>query len=60
MRKALLSLPWVRFVEVDFPKQTAVVTVEERRYDEALLVKTLQRAGFGAKVMKEKNKKEKG
>jgi copper chaperone CopZ len=52
VQKALQTLPWVRKVQVDFAKKQAVVTVETEKYDEKALVKTLEKAGFGGKVVK--------
>ncbi len=52
MRKALASLPWVRQVRVDFDKQQADVTADADRYDEKALIKALEKAGYGGKVMK--------
>lgn len=42
---------------MDFPRQIAVVTVVSKQYEEAALIKALQKQGFGAKVLKEKEKK---
>jgi copper chaperone CopZ len=52
VRKALAALPWVRQVRVDFDKQLAVVTADARRYDEKALIKALEKAGYGGKVVK--------
>jgi copper chaperone CopZ len=52
VQKALQTLPWVRKVQVDFAKKQAVVTVETEKYDEKALVKALEKAGFGGKVVK--------
>jgi hypothetical protein len=49
VQKALASLPWVRQVQVDFPKKQAVVTVETEKYDEKGLVKALEKAGSSAR-----------
>jgi hypothetical protein len=37
---------------VDFDKKQAVVTAEAEQYDEAALLKALEKAGFGGKVAK--------
>jgi copper chaperone CopZ len=52
VQKALASLPWVRQVQVDFPKKQAIVTAETDKYDEQALLKALERGGFGGKVLK--------
>jgi len=53
VRDALASLPWVRQAKVDFPKQQASVTVVADKYDHKVLIKTLEKEGFQAKVLKE-------
>jgi copper chaperone CopZ len=52
VQKALETLPWVRKVQVDFAKEQAVVTVETEKYDEKALVRALEKAGYGGKVIK--------
>ena len=52
VRKALTSLPWVRQVQVNFENKRATVTADAARYDEKLLLKALEDAGYGGKVMK--------
>jgi copper chaperone CopZ len=52
VRKALEALPWVRKVEVNFDKKQALVTADTKKYDEADLLKALEKAGFGGKVEK--------
>ena len=52
VQKALLSLPWVRKAEVRFNEQIAIVTVDASRLDEKALVDVVQRAGYGARVIK--------
>ena len=52
MRKALETLPWVRKVQVDFAKKQATLTVETEKYDEKALIKALDKAGYGGKVVK--------
>ncbi len=47
-----MSLPWVRQVQVSFAKQQAIVTAETDRFDEKALLKALQKAGYGGKVLK--------
>ena len=52
MRKALTSLPWVRQAQVNFDTKRATVTAEAAKYDEKIMLKTLEEAGFGGKVVK--------
>lgn len=47
-----MSLPWVREAKVDYYKKQAVVTAEAAKYDEQALLKALERAGYGGKVVK--------
>ena len=49
MRNALQSLPWVRKVEVEYPKKLARVTVEKKAFQLAALIEALEKAGFGGK-----------
>ncbi len=51
MRKALETLPWVRQVQVNFDKQQAVVTADAAKYDEKALLRALEKAGYGGKVL---------
>ncbi|MBI1914382.1 MAG: heavy-metal-associated domain-containing protein [Planctomycetes bacterium] len=52
MRKALETLPWVRQVQVSFEKKQAVVTADATKYDEKALLRALEKAGYGGKVLK--------
>ena len=52
VRQALTPLPWVRQVQVNFDNKQAVVTAEADRYDEAALLKVLEKAGYGGKIVK--------
>lgn len=52
VRQALTSLPWVRQAQVNFETKRATVTAEAARYDEKAMLKTLEDAGFGGKVVK--------
>ena len=52
VRKALASLPWVRQVQVNFDTKQAIVTADAARYDEKTMLKALEEAGFGGKVVK--------
>jgi len=45
---------------VDFPKKQATVTAEAEKYDEKALLKALEKAGFGGKVVAGETKPEKG
>ncbi len=52
VRQALGSLPWVRQVQVNFQKKQAAVTAEADKYDEKALLKALEKAGYGGKIVK--------
>ena len=52
VRKALTSLPWVREAKVDYDKKQAIVTAEADKYDEKAMLKALEKAGYGGKVVK--------
>jgi len=52
VQKALASVPGVKQAQVDLGKQQAVVAVEAAKCDEQALVKAVEKAGYGAKVMK--------
>lgn len=52
VQKALVSVPWVRKAQVDREKNQAVVTVEADKYDPSALLKALEKAGYGGKVVK--------
>lgn len=52
VQKAITSVPGVKQVQVDLAKQQAIVTVEADKCDEPALVKAVEKAGYGAKVMK--------
>ncbi len=52
VRRALTSLPWVSRVQVNFDKKQAVVTAEAEKYDEKALLKVLEKAGYGGKIVK--------
>jgi copper chaperone CopZ len=52
VRKALTSLPWVRQVQVNFDTKRAIVTADAARYDEKAMLKALEDAGYGGKVVK--------
>ncbi|MBI1914091.1 MAG: heavy-metal-associated domain-containing protein [Planctomycetes bacterium] len=52
VRRALTSLPWVRQVQVNFYERQAFVTAEEDRYDEKALLKVLEKAGYGGRIVK--------
>ncbi len=52
VRKALTSLPWVRQTQVNFDKKQATVTADAAKYDEKAMLKALEDAGYGGKVVK--------
>lgn len=52
VRRALTSLPWVRQVQVNFDKKQAIVTADGDRYDEKALLKVLENAGYGGRIVK--------
>jgi copper chaperone CopZ len=52
VRDALASLPWVKNVQVDFDRKQATFTAETAKYDENAIVRVLDEAGFGGKVIK--------
>ena len=52
VRKALTSLPWVRQAQVNFNTKQAIVTADAARYDEKTMLKALEEAGYGGKVVK--------
>ena len=52
VRQALTSLPWVRQAQVNFGTKQATVTAEAARYDQKAMLKALEEAGFGGKVVK--------
>jgi copper chaperone CopZ len=52
VRKALTSLPWVRQVQVNFDTKQATVGVDATKYDEKAMLKALEDAGYGGKVVK--------
>jgi hypothetical protein len=52
VQKALASLPWVRQVQVNYSQKQAVVVAEADKVDEPALVKALQQAGYGGRVVK--------
>lgn len=52
VQQALASVPGVRQVQVDLKKEQAVVTVEADKCDEPALLKALEKAGYGGKVLK--------
>lgn len=51
MRKALTSLPWVRQAQINFHTKQVIVTADAARYDEKAMLKALEDAGFGGKVV---------
>jgi copper chaperone CopZ len=51
VRKALTSLPWVRQVQVNFDKKQAIVSADAARYDEKAMLKALEDAGYGGRVV---------
>ncbi|MBI1903698.1 MAG: heavy-metal-associated domain-containing protein [Planctomycetia bacterium] len=52
MRKSLASLPGVSQVRVDYPTKRAYVTIQADKWDEKALLKALQDAGYGGKVVR--------
>jgi copper chaperone CopZ len=52
VRKALTSLPWVRQVQANFVTKQAIVTADTARHDEKAMLKALEDAGYGGKVVK--------
>ena len=59
MRQALESLPWARKAEINFEKKQATVTVDSKLYEPESLIKALEDAGFGGKVVEAGDKKKK-
>lgn len=52
VQKALAALPGVRQVQVDFGRKLAVVTAAAEKCDAQSLLKALDQAGYGGKVLK--------
>ena len=51
-REALATLPWAKNVQVDFDKKQATFVADTASYDEAAIIATLEKEGFGGKVAK--------
>ena len=52
VQKALSSVPGVRDVQVDLKTKLAVVAVEANNFDQAALLKALEKAGYPGKMLK--------
>jgi copper chaperone CopZ len=52
VRKALASLPGVSQVRVDFATRRAYVTIQQDKWDEKAMLKALQQAGYGGKIVR--------
>ncbi len=48
----LASLPWVKNVQVNYGRKQATFTADAESFDEAAVVRALEKEGFGGKVAK--------
>jgi Cu+-exporting ATPase len=52
VQKALMSVPGVQQATVDLKTSRAVVSIQADKCDEAALVKAVEQAGYGSKIVK--------
>jgi len=52
VREALEALPWAKDVQVNYDRKQATFIAEMAHFDEAAILKALEKEGFGGKVAK--------